>query len=447
MNNVKYLLQELKAWTTEGLVDAETAKTIAARYAHAEMHSIAWSRIILGSIGALLVGLGVIALLAANWDDIPRVARTIISFMPLTACVVTYLMASRSGWSSRGFFEPLGIFWGLSVGAGISLIAQTYNISGDPESFALTWTLLLLPIIYATQAVAPFVAYYIGLLTWACMTQYSNGITVLYWPFALLALPALLMVRKESPLSIRAGLLTWGAALCSTAALGVALEKALPGLWMIIYSGAFASLLLAGIAYESKDDPILQTPLRTLGGAGLAILLYLLIFKWPWDEIGWNHYHTEIEFNSLFVYVDYFLACVLPVLAGFMLLVVNRKIEYATWKGLKIIPVWAAWGIAPVVVAGAYIAAASIDNEFLASIIITLYLAGLSVCTLAEGLVRRTMMLVNAGVLIAIAIILGKFFSSDLSFTIKGIAFIASGSLFFLVNSVVGRYLRKEENV
>jgi hypothetical protein len=279
------------------------------------------------------------------------------------------------------------------------------------------------------------------------MSQFSNGITVLYWPFALLALPALLKVRKESPLSIRVGLLTWGAALCSTAAIGVTLEKALPGLWMIVYSGAFASLLLAGIAYESKDDPALQTPLRTLGGAGLAILLYLLIFKWPWDEIGWAHYHTDIEFNSLLVYFDYFLACVLPVLAGFMLLAVNRKVKTETWKGLRIVPVWAAWGIAPVVVAGAYIAAASLDNEFLASIIITLYLAGLGACTLAEGLIRRTMMLVNAGVLIAIAIILGKFFSSDLSFTVKGIAFIASGSLFFLVNSVVGRYLRKEENV
>ena len=447
MNNVKYLIQELKAWTDEGIIDSGTAAKIATRYAYAEMKSVAWSRIILTSIGALLVGLGVIALLAANWDDISRPARTIISFMPLGLCVSAYIVGLRKGFTSRGFLEPLGIFWGLSIGAGISLIAQTYHISGDPESFALSWTLLLLPILYATQAVAPFVGYYIGLLTWASLTQFSNGITVLYWPLALLAVPVLMIVRKDNPLSIRTGLMVWGAALCSTAAIGVTLEKTLPGLWMIIYSGAFATMLLVGITYESKDETILQTPLRTLGGCGLAILLYLLIFKWPWDEIGWNHYHTDIDYNSTLAYFDYLLACMLPILASLMLIVVNRQVQSSTWKGLKVISIWTAWGIAPVVVAGAYIVAASLDHEFIASIIITLYLTGLSVGTLAEGLIRRTMLLVNAGVLIAISIILGKFFSSDLGFTTKGIAFIVSGALFFLVNSYVGRYLRKEEKV
>jgi hypothetical protein len=178
----------------------------------------------------------------------------------------------------------------------------------------------------------------------------------------------------------------------------------------------------------------------------LAILLYLLIFKWPWDEIGWNHYHADIEYNPLLAYFDYFLACVLPILAGFMLLVANRKMPAPTWKGLPIVSIWTAWGIAPVVVAGSYITASSLDQAVIASLIITIYLAGLGLCTLAEGLIRRTMLLVNAGILILISIILGKFFCSDLSFTAKGIAFIVSGSLFFLVNSYVGRYLRKEEN-
>lgn len=446
MNHVKYLMQELQSWVNEGIVDTETAHTIACRYAGAEMKSVAWSRIILGSIGALLVGLGVIALLAANWDDIPRAARATLSFMPLAVCVATYIMGVQKGWTSRSFFEPLGIFWSLSVGAGISLIAQTYHISGDPESFALTWTLLLLPIVYATQAVVPLVCYFVGLLTWASLSQFSNGITVLYWPLALLAMPALLIIRNANPFSIRAGLVTWGTALCSTAALGVTLEKTMPGLWMIIYSGAFAMLLLAGIASESKENHIFQTPLRTIGGCGLAVLLYLLIFKWPWDEIGWNHYHADIEYNAILSYFDYLLACTLPIFAGVMLLVVNRKMPISAWKGLPVLSIWAAWGIAPVVIAIAYSVAASMNDAFLASLLITIYLAGLGLYTLAGGLMRRSMLLVNGGILILISIILGKFFCSDLSFTTKGIAFIVSGSLFFLVNSYVGRYLRKEEN-
>jgi uncharacterized membrane protein len=446
MNHVKYLMQELTSWVNEGIIDTETAHKIASRYAGAEMKSVAWSRVILGSIGALLVGLGVIALLAANWDDIPRAARATLSFMPLAVCVATYIMGIQKGWTSRSFFEPLGIFWSLSVGAGISLIAQTYHISGDPESFALTWTLLLLPIVYATHAVVPLVCYFVGLLTWASLSQFSNGITVLYWPLAFLAMPALLSIRHAHPFSIRTGLVTWGTALCSTAALGVTLEKTMPGLWMIIYSGAFATLLLTGIASESKENNIFQTPLRTVGGCGLAVLLYLLIFKWPWDEIGWNHYHADIEYNAILSYFDYLLACMLPIVAGFMLLVVNRKMPASAWKGLPVLSIWAAWGIAPIVIAIAYSVAASMNDAFIASLIITSYLAGLGLYTLAGGLMRRSMLLVNGGILILISIILGKFFCSDLGFTTKGIAFIVSGSLFFLVNSYVGRYIRKEEN-
>lgn len=447
MNHIRYLMQELKTWSDEGLIDALTASTIAARYTQQEMKSVAWSRIILGSLGALLVGLGVIALLAANWDTLPRPVRAAIAFMPLFLCVAAYIVGVKKKWTTRGFLEPLGIFWGLSIGTGISLIAQTYNISGDPESFVLSWTLLLIPILYATQGVVPFLGYFVGLLTWAGMAQqFSDGIAVLYWPLALLALPALLIVRREHPASIRTGLMTWGAALCSTAALGITLEKTMPGLWMVIYAGAFAALLLAGIAYESTKSGLFQTPLRTLGGAGLAILLYLLIFQWPWENIGWHYYHDEGDYDTFLTFFDYSLACLLPLLAGFMLLVVNRKSPAATaWKGLTWVSVWTAWGIAPLIVACAYITASTLQDEFLASILVTIYLASLALATLAEGLLRRSMLLVNGGVLIVIAIILGKFFSSELSFTTKGIAFILSGVLFFLVNAYVGRHLKKEE--
>jgi len=41
--------------------------------------------LIFGSLGALLIGLGVIVLLAHNWDELPRWTKTFISFLPLLA--------------------------------------------------------------------------------------------------------------------------------------------------------------------------------------------------------------------------------------------------------------------------------------------------------------------------------------------------------------------------
>jgi uncharacterized membrane protein len=91
MTNKKWLLGELEQWQREGVIDAGTRGVLEARYA-ADAPGVSWRQIVLCSLGALLIGLGVIALLAANWDGLSRGMRTVFALAPLTLCAGAYVL-------------------------------------------------------------------------------------------------------------------------------------------------------------------------------------------------------------------------------------------------------------------------------------------------------------------------------------------------------------------
>ncbi|NLF23783.1 MAG: DUF2157 domain-containing protein [Lentisphaerae bacterium] len=441
---IQWLKREMAAWEREGVVDAAVTERLRARYAVADASATSWGRLIFSSLGALLVGLGIIALLAANWGDLGRDARALIAFMPLGACAALVLAGHLRGWRSRVFLEPLGLFWGLAVGSGLALLGQTYHLPQDAESFTLVWTLLLIPVCYATRALAPVAGFFVGLLTWVSMSQLSGGVGLLYWPLAELVAPLIDSVRREPEAETRSTWMLWAAAMSCTAALGVTLEKSLPGLWMIIYTGAFSVLLLGGEAYGRDARGWWRNPLRTLGGGGLAVVLVLLIFRWPWEDVGWNHWRADLHHHRWAAIFDFSLAIALPVAAAFLLVLAFRRAPRRRWHGVPLLPAWALWGAAPVVTAAAYAWAASGGHDQWPALLMALYLAGLGLATLGEGLAGRRPGTINLGVLVLLAVIIGKFLSSDAEFAAKGVAFIACGGVFLAANMAVSRRMSKK---
>ena len=104
--------------------------------------------LIFGNIGAVLVGLGLILIMAHNWDRMNRWIKILIAFTPLVLgqifCAYSYIKKS----SSLAWKEGSSIFLFLSIGGCISLISQIYHLPGDVSSFTFVWLLLTLPIIY-----------------------------------------------------------------------------------------------------------------------------------------------------------------------------------------------------------------------------------------------------------------------------------------------------------
>lgn len=434
---IRWVLTEIESWQAEGVVSAQTAAALRARYSAEQSAGSTWGRIILTVFGVSLLGLGLIALLAANWESLTRPVRVVLAFLPLLISVALYGMGVMKAWRSRAFLEPLGAFWGLSIGVGISLIAQTYQISGNPENFALTWSLLLLPVIWATQAVLPVIGYYVGLLVWVLLFKMVDGFVCHYWFFALLGVPVIRDVVRETTCGVRGQLMLWGAVGSALAALGITLEKQIPGLWIIIYTALFSLVWLLGICIEKQaSGGIFNTPLRTLGGVGLFVVLYLLMFRWPWS---FEHAFRALESYRSWVTWSYDLALAVaaPAAATVAWMKVWRCTRQEAWSWLPLL-----WGSAFIVVAAIYVLSwfcMADEHGIWASVLVLAYLSLLGFGTLLTGIRQRAMAQMKWGVYVLVLIVLGKFFSSEMTFTTKGIAFIACGAILLLCS----RYTRK----
>src|SRR4051812_38066289 len=137
----KWFRTELDAWVAEGIITSDSAERLRNRQAlkaqSTASRSANWIMVLFGIIGAMLVGGGIILLLAHNWDQMGRQARAAVAFLPLAlsqAVAFWMLWTDRGGTWGR---EAVGTFVALMAGACIALISQTYNLGGDFAEFML----------------------------------------------------------------------------------------------------------------------------------------------------------------------------------------------------------------------------------------------------------------------------------------------------------------------
>src|SRR5579871_1548607 len=147
--HMAWLYDQLPVWVSEGVLPADAAEKLRRRYGEPPAAGgKQWAVLIFGIIGAVLIGAGIILVVAHNWDDLSRPARTVLAFIPLLASIAVGGLALIRYSDSAAWREGAGAYWALTIGATISLIAQIYQIHGDTARFFLTWILLALPIVY-----------------------------------------------------------------------------------------------------------------------------------------------------------------------------------------------------------------------------------------------------------------------------------------------------------
>jgi uncharacterized membrane protein len=156
----RQLRQEADLWRAEELIDDSLYQQLAERYQFNSIEKAASNRfiLILFSLGGILLGLGVITFVAANWQDWSKAVK-------LTLLLTIFLGVNLAGfylWRSetdgvstvgikRRFGEGLFICGALSLGANIALMAQMFHISGSPYGLFLVWGLGVLTMAYGIQ--------------------------------------------------------------------------------------------------------------------------------------------------------------------------------------------------------------------------------------------------------------------------------------------------------
>jgi uncharacterized membrane protein len=219
------VLNQIESWRSQDLID----DTIANRLLNdtkerTDRDSGSKTITIFSVFGGLLIGIGIITLLAFNWESLGRPVRVVIAYLPLLiAQALTVFILLNKKRASKAWCEGTAAFYVAAVGAAISLIAQTYHLHGYPEGFFLSWSLLVLPVIYLLNSVFACLAYLLGISIWYFVGhgiyEFEGWVSpdLYYW---LLLAPAGWFVfqrcwRPEN--SDQSFLLTWGSwfAVCS----------------------------------------------------------------------------------------------------------------------------------------------------------------------------------------------------------------------------------------
>jgi uncharacterized membrane protein len=132
------LARETETWVAEGVVTAEQAAAIRARYGEAE-DARSRTANALAIVGAVAVGVGVIAFFAANWDGIPKVLRLALLVVAVVGCYwAAFELRDRSDRLPRvgAALYMLGV---LLFGASLFLVGQMYNVEAHDPLALLIW--------------------------------------------------------------------------------------------------------------------------------------------------------------------------------------------------------------------------------------------------------------------------------------------------------------------
>jgi len=428
---IKWLYQELPELITKGILTKEIADKM--RQYYGEVKSISKTTvmlIILGTIGALLIGLGIILLLAHNWEQFSRFTRAVLSLVPLVIGQALALWVLWKRPQSGAFKEGSATFLSLMVGASIALISQTYNIPGDTGTFILTWMLLIIPLVYLMQASIPAVIYLIGITAWSG-THGDNPVTsVLFWPLAAITIPHFIWALRQEMYALRAALFSLAMIICVSYAASFSLGKTWPGSWVIIFPSLYSVFYFLGRLEVNKITTNWQRPLRLIGAMGLFILAFLFTFRYIWQYLDEYSYITSENIAGISALPDYIVT--IAIIAGALLLFYDKvKLKNITIS----LP-----GAVPLLAIIAYFFRG--QSIVIPLTIFNVYLFILSLSRITAGIRGSNLAVVNTGMLMLAILIIARFFDSDISFIIKGLVFIIVGIGFLVTNAILARRMR-----
>lgn len=279
-SNRRWLLEQLPQWEREGLLTPEAARTLRERHAVDDSQPGA-AQIVMGALGALLIGSGLIAIIGFNWDDFTRPVRLMFAFGPLLLAQLFSFRALQRGTATAPWVrETAALLQALATGACIALVSQIYNLGGEWPDFLFWWLLLSLPLAWVLRSSSVAVFYLIGIAVWS-VNQVEHGRpwydSPLLYPLLLLGLlPWWPGWKREAALSISLRwVMTLSAifGLCSAAAFVSSRASAywsyqgdcLFWLWTLT-AAAFA---LFPLDSSSLDEPLRRKPQVLLGSLWL----------------------------------------------------------------------------------------------------------------------------------------------------------------------------------
>ncbi|WP_044403110.1 DUF2157 domain-containing protein [Lacinutrix sp. Hel_I_90] len=377
-------------------------------------------------LGSILVGLGIILMLAHNWDNFSKTVKTIFAFAPL---VIGQILAGFSILKEKNqtWKEGSGTFLFFAVGASLAMVSQIYNIPGSFTSYMLTWILLSVPLLYLLKSHVLALLHIIYATIYACNYGYAYGGKApwLFLGLILLLLPYYIVLLRNRPKANITSVFNWLLPLSLVITLG-AFITTLDVLIFLSYSVLFGLFYNLGKLPRFDTLKLRQNGYLVLGSLGTVVLLLITSFRWLWEEVLSM---SSFSGNEITLVVVLFVSalCVLSYLF------LKKRIE--KFNGFHFI-----------FIIMTVLFFVGLGNDVIPTIITNVLLLLLGVYTVKTGIDKMHFGALNYGMIIITALISCRFFDTNMSFVIRGLLFVIVGVGFFVTNYVMLRKQNAKEN-
>ena len=416
------ITQALPELVREGILSAEQAERIRVRYAPDALQGGGRLLLVFAILGSLLVGLGILLIIAHNWDDLSRGTRTALAFVPvlLGQGLVWYGMLRKP--EVTAWREGSAVMLACGLCACVSLIAQIHHIGGALDGYLLTCSLLILPLLYLPGSFCVSLIY-LAMITWYAgivRFEHYSGSDRPWWfiPLLLAALPYYLREARR----IGTSTVFWWLSLFMALSVGFGSQlfyadwSQAHALGVVALAGAFTL-----VPWLHGRSGMRTWPWVLVGGATMLITFCVFSFRPVWEGMDGEE---RVDWPLIAAFTT------IGIIAYILSSRVRRPFEqwpYPEGSALFLISF----------IVGTF-------SPALAAILMNIALLVLGVFTVKHGTERGSLRRMNLGLTILSATIFMRFFDSDLNFVVRGLLFIGVGVGFLFMNLRMVRQRNKQ---
>jgi hypothetical protein len=198
-------------------------------------------------------------------------------------------------------------------------------------------------------------------------------------------------------------------------------------LMVLAYLTLFSIFVLISQLKPYQNIRVIANAFLVIGSLGTISLLLFLSFDGFWEEIT---RHSQ----------DWWMSSELMLSAGLAAAAVMLILRLQSYKKLSVINAksFAFIAFAVLLIVGTY-------SHNLAQVLTNFLILALGIFTIRDGAVNQRLGILNYGLLIVTALIICRFFDTDLSFIMRGLLFVAVGAGFFVANYWMSKNKKQTE--
>ncbi len=425
--HLKWLSGELPHWQEQGIITSDNAEKVRSLY-QVSPTTFPLTIVIFAVFGAIMIGGGLIMIFGHNWDLLSRGVKVGLAF---SLVLVGQGLAGFTLWKNKGIHwrEGSAVFLNLSLLAGISIVAQVYQLGGNLEKLLFVWLILSWPTCYLLKSRAATVIYLATLPIWVGNYNTFRSINQVGSVFKLIivTLPITWIVVK-SWLSyyqeLEERLLTVVSFLSLLIVASHFFDKLYDiniGLFFLVVT--ICVLIFAIKVLEQHKCTIRNNPLVIFSGGIVGTFLLIISFKDNFRVLSLGKFNTE----SVIPWLNIAIAVLMSIYGIYLL--VRKRVTVAS---LAFLPILVLIGIL------------FLDHLGIVMLIFNIYLILLAVLIILQGRTKKQSMYSFIGVFWLSTLVYARFIDSDLSMVGKGVAFIIIGILFLAINIFLSKEIKKE---